>query len=59
MKTEEAVNYFGGKKELGKALGIWPQVIYNWGEYPPMPRQYEIEVKTGGKLKAEKDNGKR
>jgi len=54
MKTQEAVEYFEGRKALADALGVWPQVIYQWGEYPPMARQYEIEVKTNGKLKADK-----
>jgi len=55
MKTQEAVEYFEGRKALADALGIWPQVIYQWGEYPPQARQYELEVKTNGHLKAEKD----
>lgn len=53
MKTKDAIDHFGGVKPLAEALGIWPHVIYRWGDTPPMARQYEIEVKTGGKLKAE------
>jgi hypothetical protein len=52
MKTIEAINHFGDVKKLAQALDIWPHVVYRWGDYPPMARQYEIEVKTGGKLKA-------
>lgn len=55
MKTQQAIDHFGGVKELANALGVWPQVIYTWGENPPMSRQYELEVKTKGTLKAEKD----
>ena len=54
MKTQEAIDYFGGLRKLAQALDVWPQVIYQWGETPPMGRQYELEVKTGGKLKADK-----
>jgi transcriptional repressor of cell division inhibition gene dicB len=54
MRTDEAIRFFGGKKALADALGVWPQVIYQWGEHPPMARQYELEVKTNGVLKAEK-----
>lgn len=54
MTTDEAVNFFGGRKELADALGIWPQGIYTWGHYPPNGRQYELEIKTKGKLKAER-----
>lgn len=55
MKTQEAIDHFGGVKELANVLGVWPQVIYTWGETPPMSRQYELEVKTKGKLKADKN----
>lgn len=53
MKTQDAVDFYGGIKELAAALKVWPQVIYTWGDTPPMARQYEIEVKTEGKLKAD------
>ena len=53
MTTEEAIKYFGGLKKLADALSIWPLVIYRWGDRPPKARQYEIEVKTEGKLRAD------
>ena len=55
MKTEEAVAHYGGVKKLADALGVWPQVVYAWGERPPMSRQYELEVKTEGQLKADRE----
>ncbi len=55
MTTKEAIEYYGGRKALADALGVWPQVIYAWGEYPPMARQYELEVKTDGALKARRE----
>lgn len=55
MTTREAIDHFGGKRELAEALGVWPHVIYRWGSHPPMARQYELEVKTGGALVAEKE----
>lgn len=54
MTTKEAIEYYGDMKKLAAELGIWAHVIYRWGEYPPMARQYELEVKTNGKLKAER-----
>lgn len=54
MKTQEAIDYYGGIKKLADAIGIWPQVIYTWGDTPPMGRQYELEVKTEGALKADR-----
>ncbi|MCK9506092.1 MAG: Cro/CI family transcriptional regulator [Porticoccaceae bacterium] len=53
MTTQEAKDFFGGIKELAEALGIWPHNISRWGKFPPMARQYEIEIKTKGALKSE------
>ena len=58
MKTQDAVNFFGGIKPLADALGIWPHNISRWGELVPLARQYELEVKTGGAIKAEAGNAK-
>jgi DNA-binding transcriptional regulator YdaS (Cro superfamily) len=58
MKTQEAIDFYGSKKQLADALGVWPQVIYQWGDHPPMSRQYELEVKTNGQLKADKGDEK-
>lgn len=55
MTTKEAIEYFGGIKQLAAELEIWAHVIYRWGEHPPMARQYELEVKTEGKLKAQRN----
>jgi hypothetical protein len=54
MKTQEAIDHFGGIRQLAEVLKTWPQTIYQWGETPPMGRQYELQIKTDGKLKAEK-----
>jgi len=56
MTTKEAVEYFGSIKKLADNIGIWPHVIYRWGDHPPLARQYELEVKTKGALKAEPDD---
>lgn len=55
MKTQDAIDFYGGVRQLAHELGIWPHVIYRWGDNPPMARQYELEVKTKGKLRAEKE----
>ena len=52
MTTKQAIDFYGGVKQLAAALGIWAHVIYRWGEHPPMARQYELEVKTKGALRA-------
>lgn len=53
MTTQEAKDFFGGIKGLSEALGIWPHNVSRWGEHPPKSRQYELEVKSNGKLVAE------
>lgn len=54
MTTQEAIDYYGDRKSLAHALGIWPHTTYKWGDRPPLNKQYELEVKTKGKLKADK-----
>jgi hypothetical protein len=53
MKTQEAIDHFGGIRQLAEVLKTWPQTIYQWGEYPPKGRQYELQVITDGKLVVE------
>ena len=55
MTTLEAINYFGGKKGLARALEIWPYAIGRWGDRPPMTRQYQLEVLTKGELQADQE----
>ena len=43
MKTQDAIELFGGRKALADALGIWPQAIYKWGEHVPDLRRFQIE----------------
>jgi len=52
MKTELAVDYFGTKAAIADALGIKRSAVSQWGETIPQGRAYQIEVLTGGKLKA-------
>ena len=52
MKTDDAIEFFGGRNELAKALGINVASVYDWKELVPQRRQYEIEKISRGKLKA-------
>lgn len=54
MKTKEVIKYFGTVKKVAQFLNIHTKNVYQWGEYPPEARQYELEVKTKRELKAEK-----
>lgn len=53
MKTDLAVAYFGTRAAIARALGIKGPSVSEWGDYPPMLRQLQIERLTGGALKAE------
>lgn len=53
MKTELAIDYFGSKAAIADALGIKKSAVSQWGETIPRGRAYQIEVLTGGQLKAE------
>jgi len=53
MKTNAAIEFFGSGRALAEGLGIKPAAVYQWGEYPPHLRQLQIELLTGGELKAE------
>lgn len=54
MKTQDAIKHFGGRQQLADALGITRPAIYEWGETVPELRQYQIEVLSGGALRAER-----
>ncbi|MGL6488002.1 Cro/CI family transcriptional regulator [Aeromonas hydrophila] len=53
MKKTDAINYFGSASELAKKLNISEAAISQWGQNVPQGRAYQIEVLTGGKLKAD------
>lgn len=54
MTTEEAIHHYGSVKALADELDVWPHSIYKWGHQPPESRQYQIEVLSEGKLKADR-----
>lgn len=55
MKTQDAIEFFGGAAKLAKKLGISKQAVSKWGERVPKPRDFQIEVLTRGKLKADRE----
>lgn len=59
MTLQEALDHYGSRKALADALGLWPQTVYAWGDSIPLARQYEIEVRTGGTLKADRPDEQR
>lgn len=53
MKTSEAIEHYGTQTAVAAALGIDQSSVSEWKEYPPDRRQVQLEMLTGGKLKAE------
>jgi hypothetical protein len=50
MTTEEAIEFFGSRKAIAFALGVWPQTVDRWKKYPPISQQYHLYYKSGEKL---------
>ena len=53
MRKHDAITHFGGVTATAKALGISHAAVVKWGETIPQGRAYQIEVVTGGALKAD------
>ena len=53
MTTDEVTAYYGSKSAIARALSIKQPSVSNWGEYPPADRQMQLQILTGGKLRAE------
>ena len=53
MRKADVLNHFGGVTKTAIALGINKATVSCWSESIPKGRAYQIEVLTGGKLKAE------
>ncbi len=53
MNKSDVLSYFGGVAATAKALGISHVAVSKWGYTIPQGRAYQIEVLTGGALKAD------
>lgn len=56
MTYEEAIQHYQTQSALAKALGIKGPSVAEWKANGtiPLTRQYQIEVLSGGKLKADR-----
>ena len=55
MTTDEAVKFWGGPTRLAKALGITRDAVHKWKQYPPIDKQFQIMVLSGGRLAVTND----
>jgi hypothetical protein len=53
MQTKDAIKWAGDRPALAEKLGVTIPALYQWKKFPPGPRQIQIELLSGGKLKAE------
>ena len=56
MKTQDVIDFFGSRKKAAEKLGIENVSSFShWGDSVPELRQYQIQVLTKNKLKADPD----
>ena len=56
MKTQDVIDFFGSRKKVAEKLGIKTVSAFShWGDFVPELRQYQIQVITKNKLKADAD----
>ena len=58
MTPREVVDFYGGTQvKTAAALGLTQAAISEWFRlgYVPLGRQYEIQILTGGRLRADPD----
>lgn len=56
MTPKSVLQHFGSQAEIARALGLSQPSVFEWfasGEIPDT-RQYQIELATGGQLRADK-----
>lgn len=55
MTPDQVIEYYGTQRKAAEALGVTQPAISTWLRKGRVPetRQYQIEVRTGGQLKAE------
>ena len=53
MTKIEVINFFGSLSATARALNIKQPSVSKWNDYPPANRQMQVQIISGGKLKAE------
>lgn len=68
VKTSEAIEHFKTPEKTGRNMlaevltkegwPVSPEAISQWGDFPPLGRQYQIQALTNGQLMAETETKK-
>lgn len=58
MTPREVIDFYGTQKHAAAAIGISQASVSEWvsNGYVPLGRQYELQVLTGGRLKADPES---
>lgn len=56
MRKSDVVKHFGTQQAVANALGITNGAVWQWREELPTDRQAQLELITGGALKASLPN---
>lgn len=60
MTFQDLVDHYGSQQKVAEALGISKQLASYWKKAGvPIGRQYEIQILTGGKFRADPVNTSR
>lgn len=56
MSPEQVIEHYGSQANVGRALGVSQPSIWEWVQNGrvPLVRQYQIELATAGKLRADR-----
>jgi len=55
MTKDEEIKFWGGPTRLAKTLGITRDAVHKWKKYPPIDKQFQIMVLSGGRLAVTND----
>ena len=59
MYTDDAVQHFGGRRQLAQALGITRQAVEQWGKLVARGMAYRLQVMTKNALVVDEAKYKR
>ena len=59
MNTHDAVQHFGGRRQLAEALGISRQAVEQWGKLVARGMAYRLQVMTKNALVVDEAKYKR
>ena len=58
MTKDEAIKFWEGQLVWLRRLGITRDAVHKWKKYPPIDKQFQIMVLSGGRLSVTEDNTK-